>query len=57
MNFLERGKIDTSNTQIHDHSFSWLGADLSIKCYGIKIVLWAQPFPLTEIMQELSIWE
>jgi len=27
---VERGKIDTLNTQIHDLSFSWLGTDTSI---------------------------
>ena len=35
-------KIDTPNTQIHDCSFSWLGADTSIEIGGIKLVLWAQ---------------
>jgi len=28
---VERGKIDTPNPQIHDHSLSWLGTDTSIK--------------------------
>ena len=28
---LDRGKIDPPNTQIRDHSISWLGADTSIK--------------------------
>jgi len=28
---VERGKIDSSNTQIYDHSLSWLGTSTSIK--------------------------
>ena len=36
--FVERGKIDTPNTQIHDHSHSWLGTGTSIKGGGIKHV-------------------
>jgi len=28
---IERGKVDTSNTQIYDRSHSWLGTDISIK--------------------------
>jgi len=36
-----RGKIDTPNTYIHDRSLSWLGTDTSVKCGGIKLVLWA----------------
>jgi len=33
---VERGKIDTSRTQIHDHSLSWLGTGTSIKSDGVK---------------------
>jgi hypothetical protein len=40
--FEERDKIDTSNTQIHDLSLSWLSTDTSIKSGGIRLVLWAQ---------------
>jgi len=36
----ERGKIDTPKTRIHDRSLSWLGTGISIKCVGIKLVLW-----------------
>ena len=39
---VERGKIDTSNTQFHDHSISWLGTGTSMKSGRVKIVLWAQ---------------
>ena len=35
-NIIERGKIDTPNTQIHDHSLSWLGSGNSIKSGGVK---------------------
>jgi hypothetical protein len=28
--------IDSPNTQIHDHSLSWLGTGTSIKKYGVK---------------------
>ncbi len=38
----ERGKIDAPNTQIHDHSLFWLGTGTSIKCGGVKLVLWTQ---------------
>ena len=40
---VERGKIETPITQIHDCSLSWLGPDTSIKKNGgVKLVLWAQ---------------
>ena len=32
--FVERGKSDTPNTQIHDRSLSWLGTSISIKQNG-----------------------
>jgi hypothetical protein len=31
---VEKGKIDTSNTQTHGLSLSWLGTDSSIKGVG-----------------------
>ena len=37
-----RSKMDTTNTQIHDHSLSRLGAGNSIKRDLFKLVLWAQ---------------
>jgi hypothetical protein len=43
---VERGKIDTPNTQIHDCSLSWLGTGTSIKCGRVKLVLSAQISPL-----------
>jgi hypothetical protein len=39
---VERGKIDTTNTQIHDHSLSWLGTVTSINSGEIKQVLSVQ---------------
>lgn len=35
---VERDKIDPSNTQIHVYSFAWLGAGISIKNDGVKLV-------------------
>jgi hypothetical protein len=37
-----RSKIDTSNTQIHDHSSSWLGASTSIRSGRAKLVFGTQ---------------
>ena len=48
---IERGKIDIHNTQIYDLSLSWLDAGTSIKSCGVKLVLWAQTSPLTEMMR------
>jgi len=39
---VERCKIDTPNTQIHNRSLSWIGTGTSIKSGGIEIVLWDQ---------------
>jgi hypothetical protein len=38
MKIIERSKIDTPSTQIHDLSLSWLGTDTSIKSGGVKLV-------------------
>jgi hypothetical protein len=35
---VERGKIATTNTQIHDRSLSWLDAGFSIKRSAVKLV-------------------
>jgi hypothetical protein len=40
---VERGKIDTHNTQIHHPSLFWLYIDTSIKCGSATLVLWANP--------------
>ena len=42
----QRGKIDTSNIYIHNHSFSLLGTGTPINSGGAKLVLWAQTSPL-----------
>jgi len=42
---VERGKIDTPNTHIHDCSLSLLSTGTSIKSGGVKLVLWAPKFP------------
>jgi hypothetical protein len=39
---IERGKIDTPNTQIHDFSFSCIGTGTSITSGEVKLVLLAQ---------------
>jgi hypothetical protein len=36
---------DSSNTQIHDCSLSWLGTGTAIKGGGDKLVLWYQDIP------------
>ena len=37
--FVERGNIDTPNTQIHDRSLSWLDSGTSIKSGGVKCLM------------------
>jgi hypothetical protein len=37
---VDKEKIDTPNTQIHDCSVSWLDTGTSIKSGGVKLVLW-----------------
>ena len=44
-------KIDTSNTQIHDRSLSWLGTCTSIKSIRVKLVLWDETSPLVKLGQ------
>ena len=46
----QKQKQKSLNTQIHDHSLYMLGTGMSIKTGGVKLVLWAQTFPLSEIM-------
>ena len=47
---VERGKIDTPNTQIHDHSILWVGTATSIKSGGFKLVLLEQTPLLSEMI-------
>jgi hypothetical protein len=44
--------MDTLNTQIHDRPLSWFGTGTSIKSGEVKLVLWAQTFLFTEVMQK-----
>ena len=46
----ERGKIDTPNRQIYDHSHSWFGTSTSLKSGDINKVLWAQASPLSKMI-------
>ena len=46
----EKDQIDTSNTQIHDRSLFWLSTCTSITSGRIKLVLWSQTSPLSEMM-------
>jgi hypothetical protein len=41
LKFVERGKIDTPNTQIHYRCFFWVSTG-TIKSGGFKLVLWTQ---------------
>ena len=41
---VKRGKIDTSNTKIHDHSLSCLGTGTAIKSDGVKLFYGIKPF-------------
>ena len=34
----KEAKIDTSNTQIHDHSLSWLGTGNAMKGDGVELM-------------------
>ena len=44
MKKVEICKIDTPNAHIHDRSLPWLVTGTSIKCGGVKLVLWAQAY-------------
>ena len=44
------GKIDTSNIYINNRSLSWLGTGTSINSGRIKLVLWTEVLPLSEMM-------
>jgi hypothetical protein len=55
--FAERGKIVTTNIQIHDSSLFWFDTGTSIKSVWIKLVLCAQTSLLGEVMSpSLSPW-
>ena len=48
---VERGKIDTPNTYIHDDSFFRLCTGISIKSVGFNLVLCVQTSSLSEMMR------
>jgi hypothetical protein len=51
---VERDEIDTINTHIHDCSFSWFGTGTSVESGWVKLVLWAQISPFSEMMWSLK---
>jgi hypothetical protein len=48
---VERGKIDATNTQVHERSLSLIGTGISIKGGGVKLISWTQISPLSEMMR------
>jgi hypothetical protein len=52
---VDRGEIDTPNTQMHYRSLFLLGTNTSMKNGGAKLVLWAQTSPLGEMMRSLHV--
>ena len=45
-------KLDSSNTHLHDRPLSWHSTGTSMtKSDGIKLVLWTQTSPLSEMMR------
>jgi hypothetical protein len=46
--------MDTPNTQIHDRLLSCFGTGISIKSCGVRLVLWDQTSPLSEIMRSCN---
>ena len=51
---VERDKSGSPNTQLHYRSFFWLGTDTVLKSGGVKLVLWTQISPLSELMRHAS---
>ena len=47
---VERGNIDTTNTQKHGRSLHCLDTGTSIKRGGVKLVLWVKISPFREMM-------
>ena len=43
-------KINTHSAHMHNRSLSWFVTGTSIQSGGVKLVLWAQTFPLSEMM-------
>jgi hypothetical protein len=51
LKIVERGKMDNPNTYIHDKAFPWLGTGTLIKSGGVKLVLWTQTSPLSDLVK------
>jgi hypothetical protein len=51
---VERDKNGAPNTQLHYRSFALLGTDTLLKSGGVKLVLWTQISPLSELMRHAS---
>ena len=50
-------KLDTSITNLHDRPFSWHSTGTSMtKSGGIKLVLWTQTSPLSEMMRGMPVF-
>ena len=43
-------KINTHSAHMHNRSLSWFVTGTSIQNGGVKLVLWTQTFPLSEMM-------
>jgi hypothetical protein len=54
---IERGKIDTHKTHIHDRSLSGLGTGTSIKGGGIKLVLWTLTLYDLSYLKVMCFWK
>ena len=50
----DRSEIDTHNSHIHGCLPSWLFTGTLINSGGVKLVLWAQTFPLSEMMSTIT---
>ena len=54
---VERDKIDTSNTQIHNLSLFWLATGTPMKSCGVKLVLWPQASSIREMMNIMVTYQ
>ena len=52
---VEKGNIDTHNTQMHDRSLSWVGRGTEINSGGVRLALWSQTFLISEAMLPCNI--
>ena len=54
---VERGKIGTTSTQIHERSVSWLSTGASINSVRAKLLLYAQPSHLSETIRSCKYFQ